>query len=482
MKLTELKATDLIKGYENRDFSCEEVTKVYLDNIKEKEDEINAYVTVMEKEAIENAKKVDEKYRNREEMGLLAGVPVGVKDNIAVKDVLMTCSSKMLENFTVPYDSVVSERLKKEDSVIIGKTNMDEFAMGSTTKTSYFGVSKNPLDTSLVSGGSSGGSAAALAAEECALAVGTDTGGSTRQPASFCGLVGIKPTYGTIPRYGVSTMANTFDQVGSFGKDVEDAVLLLKALEGRDERDATSTGNISIREEIDFSNSEKAVEYLKNLKIAIPKLYMDMQLNDRVREDFEKAIATFKDKGAKIEVVEMDSIKNVIETYHILVNGEISSNMARFDSLRYGHRTEKYDTYEEMFRKSRQEGFGDEVKRRIMLGTHILSLDLAEDYYYKALKVRTLIKEDYDRVLKDFNMVLCPTVPVLPFKIEENMSAVEMYQADLFTIPANMIGAPSISVPMPKVDGLSVGMELTGRRFKDSEIIKAALGFERSVK
>lgn len=482
MKLTELKATDLIKGYENRDFSCEEVVKAYLDNIHEKEGEINAYVTVMEEEAIKSAKKVDEKYRNREELGLLAGIPVGVKDNIAVKNIKMTCSSKMLEDFIVPYDSVVSERLKKEDSVIIGKTNMDEFAMGSTTKTSYFGVSKNPLDTSLVSGGSSGGSAAALGAEECALAIGTDTGGSTRQPASFCGLVGIKPTYGSIPRYGVATMANTFDQVGTFGKDVEDATLLLKALEGRDERDATSTGNNSIQSFIDFTNDEKAIEYLKEIKIAIPKLYMDMDLNPEVKSEFEKAVKVFKDNGAKVEVVDMKSLEHVIETYHILTNGEISSNLARFDSLRYGHRTENYTTYDEMFKKSRQEGFGDEVKRRIMIGTHILSLDLAEDYYYKALKVRTLIKKDYEKVFEKFNMVLCPTVPVFPFKIENNMSPVEIYQADLFTIPANMIGSPSISVPMPKINGLSVGMELTGRRFKDSEIIKAALGFERSVK
>lgn len=482
MKLTDIKAADLIRGYENRDFSCEEVVKEYLKNIEENEKDINAYVTVMAEDALKNAKKVDAKYQNREELGILAGVPVGVKDNIAVKDVKMTCSSKMLENFIVPYDSVVSERLKKEDSVIIGKTNMDEFAMGSTTKTSYFGVSKNPLDRTLVSGGSSGGSAAALRAKECALAIGTDTGGSTRQPASFCGLVGIKPTYGTIPRYGVSTMANTFDQVGAFGKDVEDAALLLKALEGKDLRDATSTGNISIHENIDFTNDEAAIEYLKEMKIAIPKQYLDMNLNSRVKEDFDKAIDTFKSNGATIEVVDMNSLENIIETYHILTNGEISSNMARLDSLRYGHRTEEYEDFKEMFKKSRQEGFGDEVKRRIMIGAHILSLDLAEDYYYKALKVRTLIKEDYEKVFKNFNMVLCPTVPVLPFKIEDDMSPVEMYQADLFTIPANMIGSPSISVPMPKVDGLSVGMELTGRRFKDSEIIKAALGFERSVK
>lgn len=482
MKLTELKARDLIKGYENRDFSCEEVVKEYIENINEKEAEINAFVTTTTDDAMEAAKKVDEKYRNREELGILAGIPIAVKDNIAVKNVKMTCSSKMLENFVVPYDSTVTERIKAADSIIMGKTNMDEFAMGATTKTSYFGVSKNPLDTELVSGGSSGGSAAALAAEECALAIGTDTGGSTRQPASFCGLVGIKPTYGSIPRYGIATMANTFDQVGAMGKDVMDAHLLLRAMEGKDKRDATSTGNISLRNEFDYSNDEKIVEFLKETKIAIPRQFIEMDLNDRVKTDFDKAIETFKNNGATIEVVDMESLNHVIETYHILTNGEISANMARFDSLRYGHRTENYETYEEMFKKSRGEGFGEEVKRRIMIGTHILSLDLAEDYYYKALKVRNLIQKDYEKVFENFNMVLCPTAPVLPFRIDSDMSPVEIYQADLFTIPANMIGAPSISVPMPKVDGLSVGIELTGRRFKDDEIIKAALGFERSVK
>ncbi|EFI42580.1 Asp-tRNA(Asn)/Glu-tRNA(Gln) amidotransferase subunit GatA [Peptoniphilus sp. oral taxon 386] len=482
MKLTKLKAHELIDGYKNRDFSCEEVTREYLSVIEREEADLNAYVTVCDESAIKEAKEVDRKFMNREEVGILSGVPIGVKDNIAVKNILMTCSSKMLENFIVPYDSVISERIKSNGGVIIGKTNMDEFAMGASTKTSYYGVSKNPLDRTLVSGGSSGGSASALAGEECALAVGTDTGGSTRQPASFCGLVGIKPTYGSIPRYGVATMANTFDQPGAFGKDVEDAVLLLKALEGRDERDATSVGNPSIREEFNFKNTDEVISYLKNMKIAIPSLYMNMKLNDRVKADFDKAINVFKNAGAIIDIVDMSSLKYVIETYHILVNGEIAPNMARFDGLRYGHRTENYDTFEEMYRKSRAEGFGDEVKRRIMIGTHILSLDLAEDYYYKALKVRTLIKNEFDEVFKSHNLVMCPTVPVLPFKIEDNMSPVEMYQADLFTIPANMTGCPSISIPMPKIDGLSVGIELTANRFKDNEMIKAALGFERSVK
>ena len=479
MKLTELKARELIEGYKNRDFSCEEVTKAYIENIKEKENEINAYVTVCEDKAIESAKKIDEKFRNREEVGLLAGIPISVKDNIALKDVRMTCSSKILENFISPYDAIVSERIKKNDGVILGKVNMDEFAMGVSTKTSYFGVSKNPLNTKLVSGGSSGGSAASIAAYEAALSVGTDTGGSTRQPASFCGVVGIKPTYGTIPRYGVTSMANTFDQVGSMARDVEDAFLLLKALEGRDVKDATSVGNEEYRKNLTV---EYADEFLKNLNIAIPKFILEMELQDRVKEDFNKAIKIFEDAGAKISYVDLESIKYVVETYHILVNGEIAPNLARFDGLRYGSRLSG-DNYEDMFRKTRGEGFGSEVKKRIMIGTHILSLELAKDYYYKALKVRSLIKRDIENVLNSNQILMTPTVPRLPFKIDEQMRSVDLYMTDLFTIPANMAGLPSMSVPMPKgEDGLSVGILLNAARFKDMDMINAALGFERRVK
>ncbi|RVU54795.1 Asp-tRNA(Asn)/Glu-tRNA(Gln) amidotransferase subunit GatA [Anaerosphaera multitolerans] len=479
MSLTNLTAHELIEGYKNRDFSCEEVTKEYLDKIEENDSDINAYITVCREEAMKSARAVDNKFSNREEMGLLAGVPLGIKDNIAVKDVKMTCASKMLENFISPYDSTVTDLIRYHDGIILGKTNMDEFAMGASTKSSYFGVTKNPLNSKLVPGGSSGGSAAAVAAEECALAVGTDTGGSTRQPASFCGLVGIKPTYGSISRYGISTMANTFDQVGALGKDVEDATLLLRALEGRDERDATSIGNKSLREDFDFRSG---VENLKDLKIAVPKTYMDMDLDGRIKSDFNEAMEILKSNGAEIDFIEIKSLNYILETYHILVNGELAPNMARFDGVRFGHRTNDYDNIDELYRKSRAEGFGDEVKRRIMIGTHILSLDLAKDYYYKALKIRTLIKNDYDEVFKKYNIVISPTVPMLPFEIEREMSPVEIYQTDLFTIPANMTGCPSATVPMPLKDGLSVGIGFMANRFKDNDLIKTILGFERSVK
>lgn len=478
MDLTNLKAHELIAGYENKDFSCLEVTQAYLKNIKEKDGKINAFITVTDELAIESAKKIDRKFENREEKGILAGVPIAVKDNIAIKNVKMTCASKILENFISPYDSNVAEKLYEADGIIIGKTNMDEFAMGATTRTSYFGYTKNPLDTKLVPGGSSGGSAAAVSGYEAAVAVGTDTGGSTRQPAGFCGIVGFKPTYGTISRYGVSSMANTFDTVGSMGRDVQDAHILIKAMAGRDQKDATSVENKSIFEPVDY----EAADYLKDKKIAVPKEYLEMDLNPLVMKNFLETINILKSAGAQIEEVSLKSLEYTIQTYHILVNGEIASNLARFDSLRYGHRTnENYSSYEEMFKKSRAEGFGDEVKKRIMVGTHILSLDVANEYYYKALKVRTLIKTEYEKVFKDFDLILSPTAPTLPFELNSNMTPVEMYQADLFTIPANMSGCPSISIPF-KNGEFPTGIMLTASRFNDIKCIKAGIGFERRVK
>ncbi|MDO5715155.1 MAG: Asp-tRNA(Asn)/Glu-tRNA(Gln) amidotransferase subunit GatA [Tissierellia bacterium] len=481
MELTKLTAFELAAGYRNRDFSCEEVVKDYLKNIKEKDQDLNAYITVMEEEALNAAKDVDRRFQNREDLDLLAGIPISIKDNISVKDVKMTCGSKMLENYIPPYDSVVTERIKNAKGIILGKVNLDEFAMGATTRTSYYGPTKNPRDLSLLAGGSSGGSAASVVGEEATLSVGTDTGGSIRQPSSLCGAVGMKPTYGSIPRYGISTMANTFDQPGAIGRDVADVSLLLRVLEGSDKRDATSVGNPGLQHNFDFS--QKATDELKKLKIAVPKLYLEMDLEPRVMDEFKKSIEILKEQGATVETYDIESLQYVIETYHILANGEIAPNMARFDGLRYGHRTEEdYETIEEFYRKSRGEGFGDEVKRRIMIGTHILSLDLAEDYYYKALKVRGLIKRDMERMFKEYHLILCPTTPSLSFKVDQQISPVEIYQADLFTIPANMAGCPSISIPMPVGnDNLSVGIQMTGKRFKDRDLIKAALGFERSV-
>lgn len=481
MSLKELKAWEIAEGYRNRDFSCTEVTEEFLNNIEEKDKDINAYLTVTKDLALEQAKKVDEKFNNREELSEISGVPISVKDNISVKDVKLTCGSKMLENYISPYDATLVEKIKANDGVILGKVNLDEFAMGASTRTSYFGVTKNPLDLTRVSGGSSGGSAASVKSNQAAISIGTDTGGSVRQPSSFCQTVGMKPTYGSISRFGVPTMANTFDQPGVIAKDVRDVIMMLNVIEGRDERDATSVGNPGLNYNFDYSDD--IIKNLEGVKFAIPKLYLEMNLNERVRKEFEEAIKVLRDNGAIVEEYDINSLAHTIETYNILVNGEVASNMARFDSVRYGHRTSKdYENIEEMYRASRSEGFGEEVKRRIMIGTHILSMDNADEYYYKALKVRGLIKSDMDKMFKDYDIMLCPTVPMLPFKIDDDMSPIEMYQADLFTIPANMIGAPSISIPMPLgEDGLSIGIEFTGKRFKDRDLLKAALGFERSL-
>lgn len=481
MTFSNLRAWEIAQGYKNKDFSCQEVTREFLDNIKEKDGEINAYITVTEDMAMKKAKEVDEKFHNREEVSPLAGVPISIKDNISVKDVKMTCASRMLENYTAPYDATLVKKIKNNDGVILGKVNMDEFAMGASTRTSYFGVTKNPLDTTRVSGGSSGGSAASVSADMAAISIGSDTGGSVRQPSSFCKTVGMKPTYGSISRFGMASMANTFDQPGVIAKDVRDLTMMFNVIEGRDERDATSVGNPGLKYDFDFSDD--AIKNLEGKKFAIPKTYLDMDLNDRVRGELDKAIEVLKDNGAVVEAYDIDSLNHTIETYNILVNGEIASNLARFDSIRYGHRTDKkFDTIEEMYRASRQEGFGEEVKRRIMIGTHILSMENADEFYYKALKVRGLIKRDMDRMFKDYDFMICPTFPVLPFKIDDDMTPVEMYQADLFTIPANMVGSPSISLPMPAgEDGLSVGIEFTAKRFKDKDLLQASLAFERSL-
>lgn len=467
MELTKLGIKELQDGYKKGDFTKEEVLNSYIENIEKEDGEINAYIT----KTFELAKK------NLNRDGLLSGIPLSLKDNISVKDVRLTCGSKILENYESPYDADVTKKVLEAGGLILGKVNMDEFAMGATTRSSYYGATKNPLDKTLIPGGSSGGSAASVAGEMAVVSVGTDTGGSTRQPASYCGIVGIKPTYGTISRYGISTMANTFDSPGTMGKTVEDATILLKALKGRSIKDATSIENKSI-DEVDFDILDS--NYLKGKNIAIPKVYLDLD-DERIESEFKTAIEILEDLGAKINYVDMKYLKNVIETYHILVNGEISSNMARFDGIIYGKRTtDDYETIEEMFKKTRGEGFGQEVKKRIMIGTQILSLDLAEDYYYKALKVRGLIKSEMDKVLEGNMFILSPTSPILPIKLDSQMTPVEIYKADMFTIPANMAGCPSLSVPMNKKDGLSVGIQFTGRRMKDNEILNSAYLFERS--
>ncbi|MDY0256760.1 Asp-tRNA(Asn)/Glu-tRNA(Gln) amidotransferase subunit GatA [Gudongella oleilytica] len=479
MELTRLSAWEMKKLLKKGEVSSEELVKAHLDKIEAMDKDLNAFITVNGEAAIQTARNVDKKIKNGEETGLLAGIPIGIKDNIMTKDLRTTCGSKMLEDFVPPFDATVIRRILNEDGIVIGKTNMDEFAMGGSTETSYFGITRNPRNLEVVPGGSSGGSAAAVASGEAALALGSDTGGSVRQPASYCGVVGIKPTYGMVSRYGVVPMSNSLDQVGTFGRDVSDAYLLLKAIAGFDPLDATS----SKRSGIEFSLEDK--NFLKGLKVALPIEYRDLKFSnfEGIQRLYDDAVKVFENAGAKIDYVSLPYLKYALETYYIISTSEVSTNLSRFDGIRYGHRTDDYETLDELYTKSRTEGFGEEAKRRIMMGTYALSAGYQEEHYKKALKVRTLIKQDYEKTYEKYDVILSLASPILPFKLNSLVnSPVEMYMSDLFTVPINLAGLVSMCVPMGDVDGLPVGMQITGKRFGEETVIKAGLGYERAVK
>ncbi|MBC7086988.1 MAG: Asp-tRNA(Asn)/Glu-tRNA(Gln) amidotransferase subunit GatA [Tissierellales bacterium] len=478
MDITNLKAWEIREKILNKEISSYEVTEQFLEKIDEVEDEINAFITIDADRALDEAKKVDEKIAQGIEIGILAGLPVAVKDNIMTKNLRTTCASKMLEKYIPPYNATVVEKIKKEDGIIIGKTNMDEFAMGGSTETSYFGITRNPRNKSIVPGGSSGGSAAAIAANEAALSLGTDTGGSIRQPASYCGVVGIKPTYGLVSRFGVVPMSNSLDQVGVFGKDVKDAYLALKSIAGFDPHDATSSKRAKL-EELNFDEVS-----LKGLKIALPKEYDELRVkgDEKIRVVFENSIRVFERNGAKIEYVSLPYLKYALETYYLISTAEVSTNLSRFDGIRYGHRAFEYKTLDELYINSRTEGFGEETKRRIMMGTYALSQGYKDEHYKKALKIRTLIKNDYDRIFKDYDVILSITSPILPFPFDSVInSPVDMYKADTYTVPVNLAGLCAISVPMGEVDSLPVGLQITANRFNEKTLFTAAYGYERSA-
>lgn len=480
--ITSLKAWEMKDKLFNKEISSREIIEAHIKKIEESEPSIHAFISLDKENALKKADEIDGKIARGERLEVLAGLPVGLKDNIVTKGLRTTCASKMLENFIPPYDATVVENIRKNDGIIIGKTNMDEFAMGSSTETSYFGKTRNPVNTKVVPGGSSGGSAAAVGAGEVPIALGSDTGGSVRQPASYCGVVGIKPTYGVVSRYGVVSMANTLDQVGTFGRDVRDAVLMLNAVKGYDRKDSTSARKVIPAYLID-NDSSNDLKFLKDLKVALPKEYQELKSSNKdVQALFERSVKLFEDNGAKIEYISLPHLKYALETYYIVMTSEVSSNLARFDGIRYGHRTKDYKTVNELYTNSRTEGFGEEVKRRIMTGTYSLSAGYADEHYKKALKVRTLIKEDYDKAFKDYDIILSLTSPILPFEFDSIINdPVEMYKADLYTVPVNIAGLCSLSLPMGKVDGLPVGLQITGDRFMEEKIIKAALGFEKAV-
>jgi aspartyl-tRNA(Asn)/glutamyl-tRNA(Gln) amidotransferase subunit A len=425
---------------------------------------------------METAEKVDQKLKAGT-AGKLAGLVLGVKDVIAIKDKRLTCGSKILENFVSPYNATVVERLKEEDAIIIGKTNMDEFAMGSSTEFSAYGPVLNPVDNARVPGGSSGGSASAVGAGLCHAALGTDTGGSIRQPASFCGVVGLKPTYGRVSRYGLVAFASSFDVIGPFANSVYDIALILEVLAGHDERDSTSAEK-SVPQYTSFLD-----KVITNLKVGVAKETLGTGVDNEVKESISKRIDNLRSAGVEIIEISLPHLDYTIPAYYILATAEASSNLERYDGARYGHRAKNIEDLEEMYVRSRTQGFGPEVKRRIMLGTFVLSAGYYEAYYRKAQKVRRLIKQDFDEAFKKVDAIVTPVAPTTAFKIGEKTSdPLQMYLSDIFTVSANLAGIPAISMPVGRdSNSLPIGLQLTGRQFEEEKILSLANFIEHSV-
>lgn len=477
MELYNLTAHELKNKIENKEVKAEEVVKTYLDRIEKVDPKVGAFLYTGNEEAINQAKKIDEKIASGEKLNSLAGIPVSIKDNISVKGMQNTCASKMLEGYISPYDAHVIEKIKSQDGIILGKLNMDEFAMGSSTETSAYKVTRNPWDTDRVPGGSSGGSAVAVASMETPLALGTDTGGSVRQPASLCGVVGLKPTYGRVSRYGSIAFGSTLDQIGILSKDVEDCALLTENIAGLDNKDFT-TADIKVPNYKSFLNKD-----LKGIKVGIPKECFGEGLDENVRKCIEEAINVLKENGAEVKECSLPLLDYALSAYYVISSAEASSNLARYDGIRYGHRTKEQANAVDIYFKSKAEGFGDEVKRRIMLGTYVLSAGYYDAYYKKALKVRNLIKQDYQRIFKEFDVILSPTSPTTAFKIgEKSNDVLSMYLSDIYTVPVSVAGLPAISVPCGMVNNLPVGLQIIGNYYKEDTLFNVAYSYEQSTK
>ena len=478
MNITELSVHELVEKIENKELTRKEILNAYIDRINKKEDEVKAFVTILDKEALNELDDIQEKIDNGEIKNRLAGIPIGIKDNMCTKGIKTTCSSKMLENFVSPYDATVIEKLNEENLIDLGKLNMDEFAMGGSTEHSYFKKTRNPWDLERVPGGSSGGSAAAVAAGMVPWALGSDTGGSIRQPASFCGVVGLKPTYGLVSRYGLVAFASSLDQIGPITKDVKDSAILLNIIAGHDKKDTTSV-------DIPKKDYVKALKNdVKGLKIGVPKEFLAEGTNKEVKEKIEEAIKIYEDLGATVEEISLDVAKYSLATYYIIACAEASSNLGRFDGIRYGYRAKNYKDLNELFKKSRSEGFGDEVKRRIILGTYVLSSGYYDAYYKKAQKVRTLVMNEFDKAFEKYDVILTPTSPTVAFKIGEKTSdPLQMYLSDICTVSVNIAGLPGISIPCGvDSNNMPIGMQLIGNKFQEETILNAAYTFEQKFK
>ena len=474
MSILDLTALELGKKIKAGEITSPQATEAVIKQIKAVEEQVHSYVTLDEEGAMKRAKEVQAQIEAGTLTGPLAGVPAAIKDNMCTKGMRTTCSSKILENFVPTYTAEAVLNLEKAGAVILGKTNMDEFAMGSTTETSAYGVTRNPWNTEHVPGGSSGGSCAAVAANECFYALGSDTGGSIRQPSSFCGVTGIKPTYGTVSRYGLIAYGSSLDQIGPVAKDVSDCAAILEAISSHDLKDSTSMD----RTDCDFTSALK--DDVKGMKIGIPSSYFGEGLDEKVRAAILKAADILKEKGAIVETFDLGLVDYAIPAYYVIASAEASSNLSRFDGVKYGYRTKEYEGLHNMYKKTRSEGFGPEVKRRIMLGSFVLSSGYYDAYYLKALRTKALIKKEFDKAFAKYDLILAPASPDTAPKLGASLSdPLKMYLGDIYTISVNLAGLPGMTVPCGMDSkGLPIGMQLIGDCFKEKNIIRAGYAFE----
>lgn len=477
-ELTERTIFEHAEALRKKEYSSVQLTQAYLEQIDKKDKTIGAYITVTADRAIESAKAFDEGRCSDSEISPLAGIPCGIKDNMCTKGIKTTCASKMLGGYIPPYSAHVVEKLEKSGAVILGKLNMDEFAMGSTTENSAFKVCRNPLDTDRVPGGSSGGSAAAVAAREAVYTLGSDTGGSIRQPASFCGVVGMKPTYGSVSRYGLVAFASSLDQIGPITSTVLDNALVLNAIVGHDKRDATSVKRVYNDFTADIKNG------VKGMKIGVPEEFFGEGISDDVRKAVLAATDIYRALGAELVSVSMPSIDYALSAYYVISSAEASSNLARFDGVRYGYRCDDYSNIDELYRKSRSEGFGSEVKKRIMLGTFALSSGYYDAYYKKALQVRSLVRKDFDEAFGKCDFIISPVAPTVAYKIgEKTGDSLQMYMGDAYSVPVNIAGIPALTLPCGIGEGgMPVGMQLIGPAFSEGLLYRAGFAFESTGK
>lgn len=476
MNLMSLTAVELGRKIKSKEVSVREAVEAAIAQIEEKDSEFNCYVTVDKEGAFKKADEVQKLIDEGKLTGPLAGVPVAIKDNMCTKNLLTTCSSKILGNFVPTYTAQAVVNLEEAGAIILGKTNMDEFAMGSTTETSAYGVTRNPWNSEHVPGGSSGGSAAAVAAEECSYALGSDTGGSIRQPSSFCGVTGMKPTYGTVSRYGLIAYGSSLDQIGPIAKDVTDCATILETIASYDQKDSTSVK----RDDYDFTSA--LVEDVKGLKIGIPRDYFGEGLDAEVRDKVLAAAKVLESKGAVVEEFDLSLVEYAIPAYYVIASAEASSNLARFDGVKYGYRANEFEGLHNMYKKTRSEGFGPEVKRRIMLGSFVLSSGYYDAYYLKALKTKALIKKAFDKAFEKYDIILGPAAPTTAPKLGDSLKdPIKMYLGDIYTISVNLAGLPGISLPCGNDSkGLPVGLQLIGNCFEEKKLIKAAYTYERT--